>query len=95
MQFVSFFSPGKGLFVSQGGWGEGKRKVRMGGWKVKKEEEIQPFFLSSHHPPRAYYFLIIAIFIEMASGSWTLKTSFVRFNVRDCAIIIRRGGLKN
>ena len=39
MQFVSSFSPGKGLFVSQGGWGEGKRKARVGGWKVKREEE--------------------------------------------------------
>ena len=41
--------------MSEGGWGEGKKKARGGGW----EEEREPF-LPSHRPLRTYYLLIIA-----------------------------------
>ena len=45
----------RGHFVSEGGWGEGKKKARGGRW----EEGREPF-LSSHRPLRTYYLLIIA-----------------------------------
>ena len=45
----------RGHFVSEGGWGEGKKKARGGRW----EEGREPF-LSSRGPLRTYYLLIIA-----------------------------------
>ena len=41
--------------MSEGGWGEGKKKARGGRWEEGRES-----FLSSHRPLRTYYLLIIA-----------------------------------
>ena len=40
--------------MSQGGWGEGKKKARWGRWEGEREEARLAPFPSSHCPPRAY-----------------------------------------
>ena len=68
MQFPLSLQGKVSLCHREAGEREKERHARDDG-KGKEKKRRQTFFFSSHHPPRAFYVLIIAIFIEMESGS--------------------------
>ena len=51
--------------MSEGGWGEGKKKARRGRWEGKREEARPqlPPFPPSHRSPRAFFLLLLLQFL--------------------------------